>query len=417
MSPETQPQGRRWIVLASYMLFTLAVEGQWVALTPVARPAERFYGTQIHAGSLFGVDFLAMIYLLTYLVGSVPASRILGNAGLRRGLALGVLLGGAGAVLKAAGAHNFWIVLAGQVLLGFGQPFVLNAATTLGARWFPMGERALAVGLATLAQFLGIAGAMILGPMLVVGDAGSAAYGAGVAGLLRVHGAFTVAAGLLCLALVREPEGAVEPALMPRSASPIRDVLRCRDFQLTLVLFAAGLGILNALSGMEDAVAAHIGAADSDGLLGACLIGGGIVGALILPALSDHFRRRRPFLILGLCGMVPGVAGMAWAGRLAPDPASAYLLAKIAAGWLGFFLIGGGSIGFQFAAEITHPAPEAASQGLLLLAGQVTGIVFMVMLSQQALLGPTMVLFTVLAALCGAATWLLKESPLARGQA
>ncbi|MDR3673656.1 MAG: MFS transporter [Holophaga sp.] len=418
MTPEPKPDPRRWIVLASYMLFTMAVEGQWVALTPVARPAERFYGAQIHPGSLFGVDFLAMIFLLTYLVGSVPASRVLGNAGLRRGLAVGALLGGAGALLKAFGAFNFWVVLAGQVLLGLGQPFVLNAATTLGARWFPMGERALAVGLATLAQFLGIAGAMILGPMLVVGDAGSAAYGSGVAGLLRVHGAFTVAAGLLCLALVREPRASAEAlAPQPRSASPLRDVLRCRDFQLTLVLFAIGLGILNALSGMEDAVAAHIGAVDSDGMLGACLIGGGIVGALILPALSDHFRRRRPFLILGLCGMVPGVAGMAWAGRLAPDPAAAYLLAKIAAGWFGFFLIGGGSIGFQFAAEITHPAPEAASQGLLLLAGQVTGILFMVMMSQRTLLGPTLLLFTVLAALSGAATWLLKESPLARGQA
>jgi MFS family permease len=418
MLTEPKPQGRRWIVLAAYMLFTLAVEGQWVALTPVARPAERFYGAQIHAGGLFGVDFLAMIYLLTYLVGSVPASRVLGTAGLRRGLAVGALLGCAGAVLKAVGAHTFWIVFAGQVLLGFGQPFVLNAATTLGARWFPMGERALAVGLATLAQFLGIAGAMIVGPMLVVGDAGSAAYGTGVANLLRFHGAFTVAAGLLCLALVREPHGAAEAReLQPVSATPLRDVLRSRDFRLTLVLFAAGLGILNALSGMEDAVAAHIGAMDSDGMLGACLIGGGIVGALILPALSDHYQRRRPFLILGLCGMVPGVAGMAWAGRLAPDPASAYLLAKIAAAWFGFFLIGGGSIGFQYAAEVTQPAPEATSQGLLLLAGQVTGILFMVLMSRQALLGPTMVLFSVLAALSGAATWLLKESPLARGRA
>jgi len=417
MTTGTQPEGRRWLVLASYMLFTLAIEGQWVALTPVARPAERFYAAQVHPGAFFGVDFLAMIYLFTYLVGSVPASRVLGRAGLRRGLAVGALLGGAGAVLKAVGAADFRIVLAGQVLLGFGQPFVLNAATTLGARWFPMNERALAVGLATLAQFLGIAGAMILGPMLVVGGAGSAAYGSGVVDLLRCHGAFTVATALLCLALVREPRAAAEAgAGLPRSVAPLREVLRCADFRLTLVLFAAGLGILNALSGMEDAVAAHIGAIDSDGMLGACLIGGGILGALILPGLSDHFQRRRPFLILGLCGMVPGVAGMAWAGQLAPDPASAYLLARIAAAWLGFFLIGGGSIGFQYAAEITQPAPEATSQGLLLLAGQVTGILFMLMLARPALLGPTMVLFTLLAALSGAATWMLKESPLARGR-
>jgi hypothetical protein len=204
------------------------------------------------------------------------------------------------------------------------------------------------------------------------------------------------------------------PARRAGGGSPIREVLRSRDFRLVMVLFAAGLGILNALSGMEDAVAAHIGAADSDGLLGACLIGGGIVGALVLPALSDHYRRRRAFLIVSLTGMVPGVAGMAWAGRLASDPATAYLMAKIAAGLLGFFLLGGGSIGFQYAAEITHPAPEATSQGLLLLAGQVTGILFMVMMSRPSLLGPVLIGFTVLAALSGAATWLLRESPLVR---
>lgn len=413
MAAETQPSRRRWVILAAYMVFTVAVEGQWVALTPVARPAERFYAGQIRPGGLFGVDFLALIYLLTYLVGSLPASRMLDAAGLRRGLALGAVLASAGAVLKAAGADSFRTVVAGQVLLGFAQPFVLNAATTLGARWFPLGERALAVGLATLAQFLGIAGAMVLGPMLVVGDAGSAAYGSGVAHLFQAHGAFTLGAALLCLALVREPRTLAGDSPRPAGpGAPIRHLLRHPGFRLVLILFAAGLGILNALSGMEDAVAAHIGAPDSDGMLGACLIGGGIVGAMLLPALSDRIQRRRPFIILSLCAMVPGVAGMAWAGRLAPDPASAYLVAKAAAALLGFFLLGGGSIGFQYAAEITHPAQEATSQGLLLLAGQVTGILFMVAMSRPALLGPVLTGFTILAALSGAGSWLLKESPM-----
>jgi hypothetical protein len=37
---------------------------------------------------------------------------------------------------------------------------------------------------------------------------------------------------------------------------------------------------------------------------------------------------------------------------------------------LGFFLMSLAPVGYQYAAEITHPAPEGTSNGLLNLAGQ-----------------------------------------------
>jgi hypothetical protein len=45
---------------------------------------------------------------------------------------------------------------------------------------------------------------------------------------------------------------------------------------------------------------------------------------------------------------------------------------------LGFFLLSAGPIAFQYAAEITHPAPEGTSNSLLILMGQVSGILFIV---------------------------------------
>ena len=35
-----------------------------------------------------------------------------------------------------------------------------------------------------------------------------------------------------------------------------------------------------------------------------------------------------------------------------------------------------GPIGFQYSAEVSYPAPEATSQGLLVLSGQISGIIF-----------------------------------------
>ena len=44
---------------------------------------------------------------------------------------------------------------------------------------------------------------------------------------------------------------------------------------------------------------------------------------------------------------------------------------------MGFFLLSAGPLGFQYDAEITHPAPEGTSDDLLLLfVGQVSGITF-----------------------------------------
>ena len=44
----------------------------------------------------------------------------------------------------------------------------------------------------------------------------------------------------------------------------------------------------------------------------------------------------------------------------------------------GFFLLGAGPIGFQYGAEVTFPAPEGTSNGLLLFMGQISGIIFIV---------------------------------------
>jgi MFS family permease len=56
--------------------------------------------------------------------------------------------------------------------------------------------------------------------------------------------------------------------------------------------------------------------------------------------------------------------------------ASGYGLLLFAAFIFGFFLLSAGPVGFQYAAEITYPTPEGTSNGLVLLMGQISGIIF-----------------------------------------
>jgi len=95
---------------------------------------------------------------------------------------------------------------------------------------------------------------------------------------------------------------------------------------------------------------------------------GGIVGAVVIPLFSDKIRRRKPFILLAVLGLIPGLIGMTFA--------TGYTLLLASSFIFGFFLLSAGPIGFQYAAEITHPAPEGTSNTLLLVMGQISGIIF-----------------------------------------
>jgi MFS family permease len=404
----------RWVVLAAYMLLSLWIQVQWVALSPVSRAATHFYGAQIAPGAFFNVDFLAMAYLVVFLLASFPASYVVDTFGLRWGLGAGAALAAGAAVAKGLFPDQFAVVVGAQIVLALAQPLVLNSATALGAHWFPLKERGTAVGLASLSQYLGIVVAMVVGPLVVEGNAASASYGQGVTLLTQVYAVGTVVGAALCLAFLRDhPARAVEEGVVRLGfRAGIASLAKNRDFVLLVVLFAIGLGIFNAVSSLVDALTAALGIRDSDGLIGTAMILGGIVGALILPVVSDRLGRRKVLLVACMAGMVPSLGGLALAGSLGLDQGAAFGLALAASALLGFFVMSAGPIGFEYAAEVGRPAPEATSQGILLWVGQLTGIVFMVIMESPDRIQPLLSVFVALAVVALVATFFLRESAL-----
>jgi MFS family permease len=183
---------------------------------------------------------------------------------------------------------------------------------------------------------------------------------------------------------------------------------------ITILLFLIGLGIFNAISSMTDSIAADVGVKDSDGLIGGLMLIGGIIGAIIIPTLSDKYRKRKRFLVICILGMVPAVFGLAFPDVLASEPSTIYTIALVASFTLGFFVMSAGPIGFQYAAEVSFPAPESASQGILLWVGQLTGMVFVagMSLNNNQYLGTFMIAFALLSLLALAGVLLLRESPM-----
>ena len=411
----------RWVVLAVLMFITMMAQVQWLTHAPIARAAEVYYTGRFNPTSFFNIDFLASSYMIFYLIMCIPASYFIDRFGIVKGVGLGAILMAAGGAIKGFSGNSFTLVLAGQILFAIAQPFVINAPTAVAARWFPVKERAIATGMATLAQYLGILTAMVVTPMLIVSSPSDPEYGNGIGGMVRIYGIITIAASVAALLLLRE-----KPATPP-SDEPyerfnffpgLKHIFKLRDMWIMVLLFTIGLGVFNAISSMVDSIANYIGIDDSNGLLGGLMLIGGIAGAVIIPILSDVYKRRKLFLIICVVGMVPGIAGITFApqitGGIGANPAAAHLVALVSSFILGFFVMSAGPIGFQYAAEVSAPAHESTSQGLLLWVGQLSGMIMVTGMSMynKALLPAFMVSFVILISIAAIFIFFIKESAL-----
>ncbi len=406
----------RWVMLASLMLLTIAIELQWLAHAAVARPATAYYGNQLAASEWLSIDSLALVYMLAYLIFSLPASWVIARFGLRAGLGIGALLLGLFGAVKGIYGDSLFIVLVTQTGLAVAQPFILNAVTTLTDQWFPVIERAMAAGLAVLAQFIGILLAMVITPMLVVSNPADGSYGEGITTALIIYGTASVVIALLSLVLTRPAPESQKTSHTDTSSSwqDIKTLLQNRNMKVGLFLFMVGLGIFNAVSSLTDTISAELHVEDSDGLIATLMLIGGMLGAVILPVISDRLQKRKALLVVCMGGMLPGMAGLAFAGNLSSDLNTVFTIALISSFLLGFFVLGAGPIGFQYIAEVTTPVPEAFSQGMLLLAGQISGIILVLLMSMNNHVSLQMYLQLCVAMVfvCLAAVLSLTESPV-----
>jgi MFS family permease len=349
--------GYRWLVLLAFSLIALMTQVLWISFAPITSEAAKFY-----AKPDLMIGLLSMSFMIVYILVVLPSAWAIDTWGFKAAVGFGAVLSAVFALTRGIFASNFTIVLISTIGIAVGQPFVIGSITKVAARWFPAEERATASGLGTLALYLGPLAAMFLGPLLVLR--------VGLPRMLLIYGGATALAAVVFLAVAREhpptPAGRDERALM---LDGLKSMLRQRDFLFLLAMFFVGLGLFNGVSTwIEDIIRPRGFSITQAGTLGGLMLVGGIVGAVAIPLISDSQRRRKPFLILALVGLLPGLLGITFA--------ASYGLLLVSGFVFGFFLLSAGPIGFQYGAEMTHPAPEGTSNSLLLVAGQVSGIAF-----------------------------------------
>ena len=343
----------RWVVLVVFMFINLTIQMLWIGYAPITVLAAEYFGV-----SDLLIGLLAMTFMIAYIPLSIPVSWMIDTKGFRLAVSIGAVLMGLFGIIRGLAGDNYTLVLISTIGIAIAQPFLLNAWTKVPANWFSIDGRATAVGLVTLSNLIGIALGMVLTPIL--------AEQMDISKVMLIYGVIAAFSALLFLVFAREhpPTPPCPPGMEVRALvlDGLKHALRVKSFLLYLAVVFIGMGVFNGITTWVETIVRPRGYAPTEaGTLGALMLFGGLLGAVILPAISDKLHKRQPFMLLGMALAIPGLIGLTFA--------SAYWVLIISAFSLGFFLVSPFPIGLQYAAEVTNPTPEGTSNGLIQLFG------------------------------------------------
>lgn len=358
----------RWVVLAVFMFVNLTIQILWIGYAPITGPAARFYGV-----SDLQIGFLAMLFMIAFIPLSLPVSWAIDTYGFRKTVGFGAILMGVFGIVRGIAGTNYTLVFISTIGIAVAQPFLLNAWTTVPAKWFDMEFRATAVGLITLANLVGTALGMVLTPILTETMS--------IPQVQLIYGIIAAFSALLFVILAREtpptppcPAGMEVRALM---LDGLKNAVKNKMFWYYLVVSFIGMGLFNGVTTWVEPIIRPRGFTPTDaGTLGALMLIGGIIGAVVIPPFSDRSHKRKKFLLLGILAAIPGLIGVTFARQ--------FWLLCVSAFTMGFFLTSMSPIGMQYAAEITQPTPEGTSNGLIQLFGQASVVFVYLMEATKA---------------------------------
>ena len=147
---EVLTYGYRWVVLGTFMFFTLITQVFWICYAPVTSAAAQFYGV-----SELQIGFLAMSFMYVYIPLAIPASWAIDTYGFKKTVGAAAIIFATCGLLRGFAGQNFTVVLIATIGMAIAQPLVLNSPTKIAAKWFPLSERASVLGIAFLGNFLG----------------------------------------------------------------------------------------------------------------------------------------------------------------------------------------------------------------------------------------------------------------------
>ncbi|KAK9448786.1 major facilitator superfamily domain-containing protein [Limtongia smithiae] len=278
---------RRWFGLVALMLLNFVSSWAWLTFAPISSIVADFFSLS----SETPVNWLSTVILFTYLVGSVPSAITLNRYGVKVSMLTSAVLLIIGSWVRVAGVKcrdgrgSFGVLIFGQIIVGLGQPFSLNAPSYYSDMWFTSKSRVSANALASLSNPLGGA----------IGQLVSPAFVSQTNQFSNMVLWVSIIATILCLPAIFIPARPPCPPC-PSSAvakfplkKSVRLLLTNRRFMIIFFVFAILVGFFNAFSSLINQIMEPYGyTSDQAGYAGAILIVAGLVFSAILSPILDR---------------------------------------------------------------------------------------------------------------------------------
>jgi MFS transporter, FLVCR family, feline leukemia virus subgroup C receptor-related protein len=264
---------RRWGVLAIFCAALIMTQVFWYDFAPILTFVSAHYGVSELSASL-----LILVFPVMSIVVSALAGGLIDRRGYRVSLLIGTGLMAACSLLRVI--DNFWLLVLAQTGIAVAIPFIVTPITVLVSDWFDARDEAKITGICAIAIFAGLALAMTASPALF------AAFH--LVGSMAIHAAAAFLLFLLTYLFVsqRQRQQQAAPAAQVKKQAPLN--IR-GNIALLVILVASFLiqGCFNAATTWLEAVWSARGfGIDDAGLAMAAVVAGGIVGAMIIPALA-----------------------------------------------------------------------------------------------------------------------------------
>ncbi|CEJ90930.1 Putative Major facilitator superfamily transporter [[Torrubiella] hemipterigena] len=360
---------RRWFGLFQLVLMNIVVSWDWLTYAPVPEQAASYYGVSTSAinwiSTAFFLSFVAVFPLAIAALHRGPKLSFMISAVL---LLIGNWIRYAGSTSSEGG--HFAYAMAGEILIGFAQPFILAAPTRYSDLWFTTRGRVAATALTSLANPLGAALGQLINPLWC-------SHPSDVSNMvLYVSIISTVASVPAFLIPSKPPTPAAAAAETPklRLRESLSALTSSPELWMVLVPFFIYVGLFNCISSLLNQMMVPYGFSDDQaGIGGAVLIVVGLVTAAITSPILDRTKK----FVLALKIFVPilGVAFLVfiWMPETR-DIAGPYVILAII-GASAFALV---PVALELLTELSHPLSPEVTATVGWAGGQLFGAIFVI---------------------------------------
>mmetsp|Transcript_26638 Transcript_26638/g.48344 ORF Transcript_26638/g.48344 Transcript_26638/m.48344 type:complete len:480 (-) Transcript_26638:3219-4658(-) len=364
----------RWLMLGLFCGSTATSAMLWITFAPIASLTQIFYGVSSNY-----VNALSIVYMAAYMPMTVVSSWSFQRIGMRHGIILGSALNFSSALLRFLSTlmGGYPVLLVGQILGALGQPFLTNLPAKMASVWFGSEERDLACVLGFLANLMGTAIGSVL-PVLFTYTYDHQSIQ--MFGLLLTE--FIIAMGVLVLVALFVKEKPLTPPSASESnrqheghavMQEIQILLKNKDFMLLVLSVGVfAFGLTNCLVTVLEQLITPVGyTSDDASLFSGLTITCGIICSVFVGVALDKTHRYNEFLKVTLCASAFSLLLL----LLSIRPNNIVLLC-ILSGFMGMSMISLMPVALECACETTYPISEDLSSGILLSAGQISGIIY-----------------------------------------